>query len=156
MAIANEDVIASLRQDIATEAAQLGDKTAECERKKGSGRQLQIDVDTLKQFNLSRRDVIVSIAYLGLRNDYRCDHMERARLAYTLGVLEAASSAYQIPDASIKGIHIQKELVYPDTRYLEMAVEYKKLPEGARQYLEEVAGTKPFDSIAVINALPSF
>lgn len=153
-AMANQDVIDLLTQNVAAEATRLGDKSAKCKQQKVSKKPLHVDVRKLTQLNVSRQDAILAIAYLGLRNDYQCDNEERNRLAYALGVLEAAKSAYRVPHENIKDI--RAELIYPSMRYLEMSVDYKRLSPDAREYLEGMVGTRPFDSIGTINAIPHF
>ncbi|KAB7627279.1 hypothetical protein [Alkalilimnicola sp. S0819] len=148
-ASAEEEVVELLKADVVAKVDQLQKVSRRCEQAKRQG---QVSLENLAALALSREQLIAAVGYLSLRNDYLCTQQARRELSFALAAFESVRQDYDYPPSE-SGL-VQQELLYPSARYYELGVHYARLPSEAREQAQAVVGSRPFELMPVLNAIP--
>jgi hypothetical protein len=152
---ANDQVIDLVRKDALYWRDKFEDKIGVCTESKKSVVITSFEVEPLKRYGVSRNDALKALLYLGQRNFDYCDQTERVNFSYALSVLDATIKHYRVTASDIIP-KAQEAVIYPSTSDLELRLEYEKLPETVRSYLEARTGTTPFSFPKTLDAFPQY
>lgn len=153
-AFANAEVVEIVRAEAHSAFERLEEKTSECLEKK-TRKLAPLDLNALQLRHISRKEALIALSYLYQRNSDACGRAERINFSYSLGVLDSILKEYNVT-VPIDIPEAQSLLLYPSHRDYERYLQYMQLNESAREYIEGLVGTEPFNIRDVRNNIPDY
>jgi hypothetical protein len=138
-----------LQQRANNSAIALSERMMVCDRVREANAIPSIDAARIE--GVDANTLRAALAYLSRRNYVACEGALRPQLAYGLGAMTAVATEYGVTAPELEALpEVNAELLYPSSRDIEWELAYERLPEAAREYLDGVVGTEPFDLVEAL------
>lgn len=143
------EALARAEREFLDATTEFGETIELCSQKADKESVPIIDAEKLSQLGAERGDILVGLAYLSAENMFRCERDARLAMAYRAGALSYLRK--ELGKASDEVEKVERGFIYPSIQYYKYQIEYEKLPQNLKLYLEEAAGSEPFDVIKAID-----